>query len=81
MDRLSIGAVQILSKSTGKGSMKLNEMNGETVPTNLVADFDEFVSYISGHMVQLTKTKEYISRKHLPAINERMTVRAKECTA
>ncbi|WP_255485507.1 plasmid pRiA4b ORF-3 family protein [Sporosarcina sp. BP05] len=58
----------------------MNAMNNEEIPTNLVADLDEFVSYISGHVVQLTKTKEYISRKHLPAINERMTVMAEDWT-
>ena len=58
----------------------MNTINNEAIPTNLVADFDEFVSYISEHVVQLTKTKEYISRKHLPTINERMTVRTEDWT-
>jgi hypothetical protein len=71
---LSIGIIIILSDPTGKGVIKLNAMNNESIPINLVADFDEFVSYISGHVVHLTKTKEYISRKHLPTINERMTI-------
>ena len=78
---MSSGIIIILSNPTGKGVIKLNAMNNESIPINLVADFDEFVSYISGNVVQLTKAKEYISRKHLPAINERMTIRTKDCTS
>ncbi|MBE1556791.1 plasmid pRiA4b ORF-3 family protein [Sporosarcina limicola] len=50
------------------------------ISTSLVANFDEFANYMSGHAVQLTKTKEYISRKHLPTINELMTEKSIDWT-
>lgn len=55
-------------------------LKNELIPIRLVENFDAFVNYISGHVIQLTKTKEYISRKHLPPINEQMTVKAEDCT-
>lgn len=58
----------------------MDVMNNEAIQTNLVTNFDEFISYISEHVVQLTKIKEYISKKHLSTINERITLKDKDCT-
>lgn len=60
---------------------RIQKQHDTLFPINLVADFDEFINYISGNTVQLTKTKEYIARKHLLKIDERMTVRAEGATA
>ncbi|MDC3418094.1 IS1096 element passenger TnpR family protein [Aquibacillus salsiterrae] len=59
----------------------INQQNGKSYPISLVRDFNEFIDYIEQHSVQITKTSEYISRKYLPMINERMSVKAEGVTA
>lgn len=56
-------------------------ISSETFPISLVRDFDEFLDYIHNRPVLLTKTKEYISRKHLPALNERLSVKNEAATS
>src|SRR5436305_87979 len=62
-------------------SIKKDDKGKELFPVNLVKDFDQFIDYIQNHTVQLTKTMEYIARKHLPMINERMTVKNNNATS
>ena len=50
-------------------------------PVTLVRDFDIFLDYIRNHSVSLTKTKEYISRKYLPALNECLSVKNEAATS
>lgn len=57
-----------------------SETDTEKEFTLLVHDFDGFVDYLENHTVQLTKTMEYISRKHLLDINNRLTVRNETAT-
>ncbi len=47
---------------------------------SLVKDFDQFINYVEDNSVQLTKTKELISRKYLPDINNSLTVRNETAT-
>ncbi len=61
-------------------TLQMLSTTNESFPLNLVNDFDQFISYIESHTVLLTKTKEYISRKHLPAINEQMSVKTHDAT-
>lgn len=56
-------------------------ISSETFPISLVRDFDEFLDYIHNHPVLLTKTKEYISRKHLPDLNQRLSVKNEAATS
>lgn len=62
-------------------SIKKDAKGKELFPVNLVKDFDQFIDYIQNHTVQLTKTMEYIARKHLPMINERMSVKNNNATS
>lgn len=52
----------------------------ETFPIILVEDFEHFLGYLEQHQVKLTKTKEYISRKYLPEINELLSLKAEDAT-
>ncbi|CAM3274437.1 plasmid pRiA4b ORF-3 family protein [Filibacter tadaridae] len=52
----------------------------ENSPVNLVTDFEKFILYCQHNTVHLTKTKERISRKHLPVINALLTVQTKDST-
>ncbi|KGA98981.1 hypothetical protein AJ85_19025 [Alkalihalobacillus alcalophilus ATCC 27647 = CGMCC 1.3604] len=56
------------------------DTNKESFPITLISDFDRFINYIENHPVQLTKTKEYISQKHLPDLNNRMTIQNEHAT-
>lgn len=49
-------------------------------PIELVKDFDQYIDYLENHTVQLTRTKEYIARKHLLAINQQLSVRNENAT-
>lgn len=55
-------------------------LKNEQYPTDLVANFKRFITYMIDNTVMLTKTKGYISRKYLPAINDCMTIKAKDVT-
>lgn len=57
-----------------------SSING-IVPGTLVQDFETFIDYLSAHSIQLTNKMEHISRKHLPEINKRITVRNETATA
>ncbi|MFZ3578035.1 plasmid pRiA4b ORF-3 family protein [Virgibacillus sp. DJP39] len=52
-----------------------------TFPIQLVADFSQFINYLEHHQIRLTKTMEYISRKHLPSINEKLSVKSANATS
>lgn len=54
--------------------------NRLSIPIELVRDFDQFMDYLCHHSIQLTNTINHISRKHLPSINERLTIKAEEAT-
>ncbi|MEI3614114.1 IS1096 element passenger TnpR family protein [Pseudogracilibacillus sp. SO30301A] len=56
------------------------KQNRISIPIELVSDFDQFMDYLCHHSIQLTNTKSHISRKHLPSINERLTIKAEEAT-
>jgi hypothetical protein len=82
----------LLDESDDMGTAKMKEIeigsenidlrwSVNTFPSNLARDFDQFIGYIQNHTVLLTKTKEYISRKHLPAIDTLMSVKAKDATS
>lgn len=58
-----------------------NYTNEDSFPITLVRDFDRFINYIENHPVQLTKTKEFISRKHLPDLNNRMSIKKEAATS
>jgi hypothetical protein len=53
----------------------------ESFPLNLVRDFESFIDYTCGQKVELTKTNEHISRKHLLAINNLLSVKNQTATA
>jgi shikimate kinase len=55
-------------------------INSKRFPLNLVIDFDYFINYVGIHPVILTNTQEYISRKHLPAINAQLSMKAGNIT-
>jgi len=57
-----------------------SEQNKKAFPIELVEDFDKFMNYIQNHPIQITKKKGYISRKHLPFINEQLSIQAKNVT-
>ncbi|WHY87043.1 plasmid pRiA4b ORF-3 family protein [Neobacillus novalis] len=59
----------------------VNPASSETFPTSLVRDFDVFLDFIENHSVLLTKTKEYISRKYLHVLNERLSVQNEAATS
>ncbi|MDF0728241.1 plasmid pRiA4b ORF-3 family protein [Cytobacillus sp. S13-E01] len=68
----------------GKKEIELetdNFFKKEPFPITLVRDFEQFISYVENHPIHLTKTMEYISRRHLPEINNRMTVRNEAATS
>lgn len=69
-----------VSNSTKKQTQKTKQ-DRTTFPINLILDFDRFLDYIEQHPIEITKTSEYISRKHLPSLNERMSVKAENVTA
>lgn len=52
----------------------------KSIPTKLIIDFDRFIDYLEHHPIQLTKKMGYISRKHLPSINERLSIKAEDAT-
>ncbi|GAA4058985.1 plasmid pRiA4b ORF-3 family protein [Amphibacillus indicireducens] len=54
--------------------------NKKTFPIELVRDFDKFMSYIQSHPIQITKKRGYLSSKHLPFINQQLSVQAKDTT-
>lgn len=43
-------------------------------PTELVVDFDIFLDYLRQQQVKLTKKRGYISNKHLPTINKKLSL-------
>ncbi|XJZ28095.1 plasmid pRiA4b ORF-3 family protein [Bacillota bacterium Lsc_1132] len=69
---------EIVKKVDG---LKLDKARTEKYPSSLVYNFNQFMDYIVNHPVQLTKKMQYISRKHLRQINERMTVKAENTTS
>lgn len=82
--QLSFDELWEMSDDTDKkyGTRKLmNEFEGDNpsekglFPIILVRDFDQFIDYVENRSIRLTKTQEYISRKQLQEINNRMTVR------
>lgn len=45
-------------------------------PEDLITDFERFIDYCQQHKVALTKTNEYMTRKHLVALNDLSSVKA-----
>jgi len=58
-----------------------NPTDFESFPSSLVLDFEKFVNYVEKHTVHLTKGKGHISRKHLQAINNVLSVKNQEATS
>ncbi len=50
----------------------------DKIPTSLVHDFNEFTQYLINTDVLLTKTNQFLKRKHLVELNERMIMHQKE---
>lgn len=57
-----------------------NYKTKNSVPTELIVDFDRFMNYLNDYPIQLTKKMGYITRKHLPLINERLSIKTKGVT-
>lgn len=57
----------------------IHQRNSFSIP--LVLDFSQFINYMEQHQIRLTKTMEYISRKHLPSINEQLSVKSDDTTS
>lgn len=55
--------------------------NRKTFPIHFITDFERFMDYIAQHKIELTNKNGYISRKHLPLINDRMSVKAANATS
>lgn len=51
-----------------------------SIPTDFLIDFDSFMNYLNEHPIQLTKKMGYISRKHLPTINELLSIKTVDVT-
>lgn len=64
----------------GKETKLVHPIESSFFPISLVKDFERFVDYIRSHKVELTKTNEYISRKHLIAINDQLSVKNQDAT-
>lgn len=57
-----------------------NKSKRKSFPIQLIIDFDQFMEYISNHAIHLTAKNEYISKKFLPEINNRLSVKAEHTT-
>src|SRR5690606_4915042 len=51
-----------------------------SIPTDFLIDFDSFMNYLNEHPIQLTKKMGYNSRKHLPTINELLSIKTVDVT-
>src|SRR5699024_2525241 len=45
-------------------------------PNQLIHDFNQFMNYLDYHFIQLTNKMGYISQKHLPHINEQLSIKS-----
>lgn len=57
------------------------KQNRNTFPIHLVIDFNHFIDYIKHNQIDLTKAKEYITKKHLPLIDEQMSVKTQNTSS
>ena len=83
-EQLSFDSIFDESKETESTKIEPNNKNKtqpikqdrNTFPINLVIDFNHFIDHIKHNQVSLTKIKEYITKKHLPLIDEQMSIKA-----
>ncbi|MEN1967514.1 hypothetical protein WMZ97_05480 [Lentibacillus sp. N15] len=79
MEQLSFGSLLDDNSQPEKAHISQNRTiheNRKTFPINLIIDFDQFMDYMEQYSFQLTKIKEYIPPKHLPKINEQLSIPA-----
>ncbi|MFD1362101.1 plasmid pRiA4b ORF-3 family protein [Lentibacillus salinarum] len=67
--------------SNNKVTEVITKTNRKTFPIHLITDFERFMEYVEQHTIKLTDTNGYISRKHLPVMNDRMSVKAENATS